>query len=134
MQNKCLTSLIWVNFYVNTFFARLFSAKCPQKSLRSVISTRPVIGILFATEDGQTLIAFFKDEFDLQLDMNSVPSISTTQHETTVDAVFQRGLKRLKSHVYVSYFSYHKAIVTCLSLQRDISIFLGSTQKFHVFF
>ena len=49
---------------------------------RLVIGKRSVIGTLFATEDGQRLISFFKDEFDL--DMNSDPSISTTQHRTTI--------------------------------------------------
>ena len=42
----------------------------------SVIGTRSVIGTLVATEDGEWLVAFFQDEFDL--DMNTDPSISTT--------------------------------------------------------
>ena len=57
-----------------------------------------VIGTLVGTEDGQRLIlAFFKDEF--HIDINSDPSISTTQHGTTTDAVFMRGLQHLKSKV-----------------------------------
>ena len=47
-----------------------------------VIGTRPVIGTLVATENGQRLIAFFKDEFDLY--MHSDPFISTSQHRTTI--------------------------------------------------
>ena len=62
----------------------------------------------------QRLIAFFKDEFDLG--MNSDPSISMTQHGTKIDAVFQLGLEHLKSQVRVSHCSYHKPIVTCISL------------------
>ena len=52
---------------------------------RSVDGTRSVIGTLVATEVGQRVIAFVKNEFDL--DMNSDPSISTTQHGTRIDAV-----------------------------------------------
>ena len=59
-----------------------------EKVLRSVISTRPVIDTLVATKNDQRLITFFKDEFDL--DMNTDPSISTTQHRTTINAVSER--------------------------------------------
>ena len=54
---------------------------------------------LVATDDSQRLIAFFKDEFDL--DMNSDPSFSTTQHGTTINAVFMRGLENHKSTYYI---------------------------------
>ena len=70
---------------------------------------------------GQRLIVFLKDEFDL--DKNSDHFISTTEHGTKIDTVFLRGLEHLKSEVCMSYFSYHKPIVTCLSLQRDVPIF-----------
>ena len=73
-----------------------------------------LIGTLVATKHDQRLISFFKGESDL--DMSSDPSISMTQHETTKDGVFMRGLEHLKSQVYVPYFSYHKLIVTCLNL------------------
>ena len=68
----------------------LFSQKCSQKPLRSVIDTcpvigtRPIIGTLVATENGQRLIALFKDELDMNY--NSDPSISTIQHRTAIDA------------------------------------------------
>ena len=62
--------------------------------------SRSVIGTLVATEDGKRLIEFFKDEFDL--DMNSDPSISTTQYGITIEAVFMREPKHLKSHDCVS--------------------------------
>ena len=67
-------------FDVKKSLAKLFSEKCPQKALRSIIGTRSVVDTLVATEDGQRLIAFFKDEFDL--DMNSDPLfISATQRQ-----------------------------------------------------
>ena len=84
---------------MKTSLAQLFSGKCPQKVLRSVIGT---------------LVALFKDEFDL--DMNSDPSISTTQHGATTDTIFMRGLEHLKSQLYLPYFSYRKSNVTSLSL------------------
>ena len=93
---------------MKTSLARLFSEKCPQKALPTVIAA------LVETEDGQRLIAFFKDEFDL--DMNSDPFISMTQHGITIDAVFMRKLEHSKLQIYVSYFSYHKPIITCLSI------------------
>ena len=51
-----------------------------------VIGTRSVIDTLVAVKDGQSVIEFFEKEFDL--DMNSDPSISTTQHGTTIDVIF----------------------------------------------
>ena len=60
--------------------------------------SRSVIGTLVGTKDSQRLITFFKDKFDL--DMNSDPSICTTQHGITIDVVFQRGLEHSKSEVY----------------------------------
>ena len=109
------------SFDVQIFLVRLFSEKCHEKALRaviglswSVIGIRQVIGTLVASEDGQRrLIAFFKDEFDLNT--NSDLFISTSQHGTTTHAVFQQGLQNFKSQVYMSYFSDHKPIVTCVS-------------------
>ena len=102
-------------FYVKTSLARLFSERCPQNALRSVIgpgpiNTRPVTGI-------QPVIGTL-------VDMNSDASISTTQRGTTID-LLTRELEHLKLKVYVSYFSYYKPITTCLSLQRDVPIFLA---------
>ena len=74
---------------MKTSVAKFFTEKYPQinRVLQSVIGTRSVfepseiqsrsvIGKLLATEDDQRLIAFFINEFDL--DVNSEPSISTT--------------------------------------------------------
>ena len=108
-------------FHVKTSLARLLSGKCPQKALRSVIGTRSI------GRNGQRLIVLFKDEFDLQLDMNSDPCISTNQHRTTIDVVFMRGIEHSKSQVWVSYFSHQKPIETCLSFYRNAPIFLAWT-------
>ena len=71
--------------------------------------SRAVIGAFVATEDGQRLIAFFKDEFDL--DMTLIPPFPRPSSGTTIDAVFIRRLAHSKSQVYVLYFSYQKPIV-----------------------
>ena len=84
--------------------------QCPDYS-----EPRSVITILIVTEDPPRLIAFFKNGFDLHTNYHD-PSISTTQHGTTIDTVFMRGLYHLKSQIDVSYLSYHKPILTYLSL------------------
>ena len=59
--------------------------------------------------------------------MNSDPSISTTQHGTTIDVLFIQGLQHSKSEVYVSYFSYHKPIQLS---QTDIWLLSGILEFF----
>ena len=44
--------------------------------------------------------------------MNNDPQESTTKYGTTIDAVFSRYLENIKFQTYVSYFSYHKPIVS----------------------
>ena len=95
-------------------------------SSRSVIGTRSVIDLMQCLDYSKSrsvigTLVETGDEFDLG--MNSDSSISTIQHGTTIDAVFMRRLEYLKSQVYVSYFRYHKSIVTCLSLEHYAPIF-----------
>lgn len=66
----------------------------------------------FASAESHRLVHFF--QADLNLTMNNNPAIPTTRGGTTFDAVFSRYLDRLKSTVYISYFSYHKPIVSYL--------------------
>ena len=60
-------------------------------------------------------INFFYEKFSLQLNNN--PNMSTTKYGTTIDAIFTRYLENIETRTYVSYFSYHKALVTTKSLQ-----------------
>ncbi|CAH2109137.1 unnamed protein product [Euphydryas editha] len=53
---------------------------------------------------------FLEEEFDLRINNN--PAESTTKYNTTIDAVFSRHLNKIESQTYVSYFSYHKPIIT----------------------
>ncbi|KAL4123326.1 hypothetical protein QTP88_015523 [Uroleucon formosanum] len=68
--------------------------------------------INFASEDGQLLINFLRVTLELQ--MNNDRNEPITRHGTTIDAVFSRFLSNFNSKIYVSYFSYHKPIVSVL--------------------
>lgn len=70
----------------------------------------------FASEDSSPIIKFFNE--DLNLTINNNPTTSTTRHGTTIDAVFTRYLEEVNSKTFISYFSYHKPIVTFVPLQE----------------
>ena len=59
------------------------------------------------------------------------PTIHNTR--TTIDAVIMRGLEHAELQIYVSYFRYHKPIVTCLSLKRDVPFFLNERKDLFIF-
>ena len=64
----------------------------------------------FAKDESMSLIIFLLEEF--QLKINNNPRESTTKHGTTIDAVFIRYLDNVMSNTFVTYFSYHRPIVT----------------------
>jgi hypothetical protein len=66
--------------------------------------------INFADDKNLPLIEFLNKEF--QLTMSNDRHLSTTRYKTTIDAVFPRYLHRFESKLFVSYFSYHKPIVS----------------------
>ena len=68
--------------------------------------------INFSNEKSKPLLQFLLDEFDLRI--NNDPAESTTRYNTTIDAVFSRHLHKIESKTYVSYFSYHKPIITTI--------------------
>ncbi|KAK0073924.1 hypothetical protein PV325_009019 [Microctonus aethiopoides] len=43
-------------------------------------------------------------------------NISTRKSGTTIDAVFSRSLDTIESRTYISYFSYHKPIVSTVAI------------------
>lgn len=61
----------------------------------------------FASAEAKPLIDFLNDK--LQLQMTNDRTEATTRSGTTIDARF---LNRLQSKVFVSYFSYHKPIIS----------------------
>ena len=75
--------------------------------------------INFASEDGQIFVNFLRDK--LELEMNNDCNDPTTRHGTTIDAVFSRYLSNFNSKIYVSYFSYHRPIVSVLQSTAVIS-------------
>jgi hypothetical protein len=74
----------------------------------------------FNDPEAQPLIEFLQEKFGLQ--MNSNRTQRTTQHGTTIDAVFKRGLDTLQTKIYASYFSYHESLISCLPKISEPSI------------
>lgn len=96
-----------------------------SKLLRKRYHELPLIlggdfNIDFNKEDGFRLIQFLKDE--LNLDLISGRTLGTTRYDTTIDAMFSRFITHISSDVHVSYFSYHKPIV---SVFNDVDIVPG---------
>ena len=66
--------------------------------------------INFDEKKSNPLKTFLFNAFHLR--MNNNPAQSTTRSSTTIDGVFSRYLERMESQTYVSYFSYHRPIVS----------------------
>lgn len=68
----------------------------------------------FADSKSDHLKTFLLEKFNLT--MNNNPADSTTKYGTTIDAVFSRYLDKIESQTYVSYFSYHRPIVSMVEI------------------
>uniref|UniRef100_A0A0K8WEQ5 Endonuclease/exonuclease/phosphatase domain-containing protein n=1 Tax=Bactrocera latifrons TaxID=174628 RepID=A0A0K8WEQ5_BACLA len=66
----------------------------------------------FADKQSEPLTQFLGEEFNLK--MNNDPTISTTKYNTSIDAVFSRYLDKIESKTFVSYFSYHKTLISVI--------------------
>ncbi|KAK2575621.1 hypothetical protein KPH14_011884 [Odynerus spinipes] len=66
----------------------------------------------FAAPKAEPLLQFLESKLNLK--MNNHPALSTTKYGTTIYSVFSRYLNKLESTVYVSYFSYHKPLLSVL--------------------
>lgn len=71
-------------------------------------------------DDGLTLIQFLKSE--LNLDIVSDRAMGTTRYGTTIDAVFSRFVNHVSTNVHVSYFSYHKPLVTVINNESNVDL------------
>ena len=71
----------------------------------------------FNSENAHVLINFLRE--DLNLSMNNDPTVSTTRHGTTIDAVFIRYLDNISTIPFISYFSYHKPLVTHMPIESE---------------
>ena len=68
--------------------------------------------INFAHDENLPLIEFLNEA--LTLNMSNDRKLSTKKHKTTIDAVFTWYLVEFQSNIFVSYFSYHKNILSFL--------------------
>jgi len=53
--------------------------------------------------------------------MNDDPTIPTTKSGTTIDGIFTRYLQDVQSQNYITYFSYHKPIITVVPMEPQNS-------------
>jgi hypothetical protein len=74
------------------------------------------LNINFADDKYLPLLEFFKNEFGLNM---SNDRNFSTRYKTIIDAVFIRYLNKFESKLFVSYFSYHKPIVSVLEIGDD---------------
>ena len=72
----------------------------------------------FKSEESEPLKEALHNSFNLT--MKSNPSESTTKYGTTIDAVFSRFLNEIDSQTFVSYFSYHKPIVSIVQCNDSL--------------
>ncbi|GFT34056.1 hypothetical protein TNCV_4385011 [Trichonephila clavipes] len=61
-----------------------------------------------------------KDNFALSIQNNRI--ILTTKSSTTIDAVFLRFSNDIECKTYISYFSYHKPLITEVCTETPIGI------------
>lgn len=67
----------------------------------------------FSKDTSKPLVDFLIST--LNLNMSNDPNESTTKYGTTIDGVFFRYLENtFHSKIFISYFSYHKPIVSFL--------------------
>lgn len=70
----------------------------------------------FSQEISKPLIDFLKTTLDLHMSNNNE---STTKYGTTIDGVFSRYISKIQSKVFISYFSYHKPIVSFVEYENE---------------
>ena len=69
-------------------------------------------------EEGKEFLDFMCDNFGLRINNN--PDISTTRGNTSIDAVFTRHIEDLETRNYISYFSYHKPLLSITSSSTTV--------------
>ncbi|GFW42536.1 uncharacterized protein TNCV_4257301 [Trichonephila clavipes] len=94
-----------------------------EKDLAKKFDDIPMIlsgdfNINFADDKNLSLIEFLNET--LGLTMSNDRKVSTTKYKTTIDAVFIRYLDKFQSNIFISYFSYHKPIVSFLEYNEMI--------------
>lgn len=98
-------------------FVLLPYSKFASEELGSEFFNMPIImggdfNINFDKEESELLLKFLEEKYNLRLNTNR--HSPTTQHQTTIDAVFSRNLGKLESKLFITYFSYHRPIISCI--------------------
>ena len=70
--------------------------------------------INFVDKKSERLTTFLSENLNWKI--NNDPQESTKKYGNTIDAKFSRYLENIKSQNYVSYFSYHKSIVSMIKI------------------
>lgn len=88
-----------------------------EKKFGTKLYDKPMIlsgdfNINFADDKNLPLIEFLNEEFGLTMSNDRLTS--TTRYKSTIDAVFTRHLDGFESKLFVSYYSYHKPIISVL--------------------
>lgn len=60
--------------------------------------------------ENHRLIYFMEETFGLQLKIN--PTLSTTRGGSCIDLIFARHIDKIDTKSYISYFSYHKPLLS----------------------
>ena len=66
----------------------------------------------FADDRNIPVINFFNEVLGLTMSNNQ--NLNAAKCKTTIDAVFTRYFYKFESNIFVSYFSYHKPIISFL--------------------
>lgn len=109
-------------FYENLFIYSYGASALLHQKIGKRFDDLPMIlsgdfNINFADDKNLPLLKFFKNVFGLN--MSNDRNLSTARYKTTIDAVFTRYLNKFESKLFVSYFSYHKPIVSVLEICGD---------------
>lgn len=102
---------------VKLFLSQVLALYSPHVSRILALSTDtakvPLIlagdfNVNFTSSLGQDLIDWLADKFGLKYCNRDIP---TTLNNTSIDAIFYRGLQEIDTYVYMSHFSYHKPLL-----------------------
>jgi endonuclease/exonuclease/phosphatase (EEP) superfamily protein YafD len=61
-------------------------------------------------KENETFLTYMEETFGLKLTSN--PQCSTTRSKSCIDMVFARNVDNLKCENYITYFSYHRPILS----------------------
>jgi len=69
--------------------------------------------------EGTEFLEFMRDRWKVEL--NNDPAISTTRCNTCIDEVFKRHVEHLQTMNFISYFSYHKPLLSITAQPQSVT-------------